>query len=101
MTRYSSQHGYYEFNQFPGCAQLIVSNHAFVTREQRGKGFGQAQQLTKLNLAAELGYNCIICTVQETNKPEIAILTKNGWKHVHTFFNTESNCRIQIWIRDI
>ncbi len=101
MTRYMSQYGYYEFNTFPGCAQLIVSNHAFIKKEHRGKGFGQQQQLNKLNLAAELGYNCIICTVKETNTPEKAILKKNGWKHVHTFFNTESGCNIEIHVRDI
>lgn len=101
MTRYSSQHGYYEFNQFPGCAQLIVSNHAFITKDQRGKGFGQKQQLQKLEQAAMLGYNAIICTVKETNLPEKRILKKNGWKHVHTFFNTESCCNIEIHVRDI
>lgn len=101
MTRYPSQHGYYEFNQFPGCAQLIVSNHAFITKDQRGKGFGQKQQLAKLEFAAQLGYNCIICTVKQSNVAEKRILSKNGWKHVHTFFNTESNCPIEIHVRDI
>lgn len=101
MTRYSSENGYYEFNQFPGCAQLIVSNHAFIRPDQRGKGFGQKQQLAKLELAAQLGYNAIICTVKENNVREKRILAKNGWKHVHTFFNTESSCNIEIHVRDI
>lgn len=101
MTRYTSQHGYYEFNQFPGCSQLIVSNHAFIKKEQRGKGYGQEAQRNKLNLAAELGYNCIICTVRESNTREKHILSKNNWKHVHTFFNTQTESRIEIWIRDI
>lgn len=76
MTRYTSQHGYYEFNQFPGCAQLIVSNHAFITKDQRGKGYGKHQQRVKLDLAAELGYNCIICTVKSTNLREKHIMRK-------------------------
>lgn len=99
--RFQSQYGYYEFNTFPGCAQLIVSNHAFIKKEHRGKGFGQKQQLTKLNMAAELGYNCIICTVKESNETEKHILKKNGWKYCHTFFNTASECNIEIWVRDI
>lgn len=99
--RYQTPNGYYEFNQFPGCAQLIVSNHAFIKKEHRGKGFGQQAQLNKLNLAAELGYNCIICTVKASNMREKYILQKNNWKHVWSFFNTESETEIEIWIRNL
>lgn len=99
--RCADSYGYYEFNTFPGCNQLIVSNHAFIKPEQRGKGFGQKQQLNKLNLAAELGYNCIICTVKSDNEVEKYILNKNGWIQVHTFFNTQSENLIDIFLRDI
>lgn len=94
-------YGYYEFNTFPGCSQLIVSNHAYIKPEQRGKGFGQLQQLQKLELAAQLGYNCIICTVRADNEREKHILKKNGWKFVHSFFNTQSEHLVEIWVRDI
>lgn len=101
MTRYRSQYGYYEFNTFPGCSQLIVSNHAYIQKEQRGKGFGQEQQRIKLDIAAMLGYNCIICTVKADNAVEKHILQSNKWKHVHTFFNTETEHNIEIWVRDL
>jgi RimJ/RimL family protein N-acetyltransferase len=101
MTRYPSQYGYYEFNTFPGCAQLIVSNHAFIQPDKRGKGFGQEQQRVKLDMAAELGYNCIICTVQASNKVEKHILAKNNWKYCHTFYNTATQCSIEIWVRNV
>lgn len=99
--RYPAPYGYFEFNTFPGCAQLIVSNHAWVQPSKRNQGYGQEQQRVKLDMAAELGYNCIICTVDAKNTVEKHILKKNGWKHVHTFHNTESLKFIEIWIRDI
>ncbi len=101
MTRYPAPYGYFEFNRFPGCAQIIVSNHAYVKPEERGKGYGSEQQRIKLDMAAQLGYNCIICTVDSKNIVEKFILNKNSWKHVHTFRNTETLKDIEIWVRDI
>lgn len=98
---FGKPYGYFEFNQFPGCAQLLVSNHSYIKPEERNKGYGEAQQRIKLDMAAELGYNCIICTVHADNIPEISILKKNNWKFVHDFHNTETNKTIQIWIRNI
>lgn len=99
--RYPAPYGYFEFNTFPGCAQLIVSNHAWVRPSERNKGYGQEQQRVKLDMAAELGYNCIICTVDSKNTVEKHILKKNGWKYCHTFHNTETLKHIEIWVRDI
>lgn len=38
--RFANEFGYCELNPFPGCSQIVVSNHAFIYPEKRGKGNG-------------------------------------------------------------
>lgn len=95
--RDNSHTGFYELNSFPGCNQLVVSNHAFIFPGYRGRGFGNLQHKERLEKAKELGYNCIICTVKANNLPEKKILMKNNWKMVFQFINKETNNDIEIW----
>lgn len=99
--RFADENGYYELNPFPGCNQLVVSNHAFIWKDKRGQGLGKKQHEARLAKARELGYNAIICTVRVTNTVEKAILTKYGWTKVHEFLNTESDVTIEIWLKTL
>ena len=98
MTRYSTPHGFYELNNFPGCAQLIVSNHAFVLPEHRGQGHGKAGHLARLNHMKSLGYSAAICTVKCYNKPQKAILKRFGWSKVFSFYNDETDTIVEVWM---
>jgi RimJ/RimL family protein N-acetyltransferase len=97
--RFSDRYGFYELNEFPGCNQIVVSNHAFIYEQYRGQGHGQAQHFQRLNKARELGYNRIICTVRRDNLAERHILLKNGWGMDFTFTNTETGHDVQMWSR--
>lgn len=99
--RYSSTKGFYELNNFPGCNQVVVSNHTFIYKEKRGKGYGSIQHKERLAKASSLGYDYIICTVKVNNKIEIEILEKNGWKRLDTFYNTETDNDIYIYGRKL
>lgn len=99
--RYGTEHGFYELNRFPGCNQLVVSNHAFVKAEFRGKGFGQKAHEERLAEATRLGYDGIICTCREDNARQIHILSKNGWIKVWSFRSTETNHAVGLWTREL
>jgi predicted GNAT superfamily acetyltransferase len=99
--RFSNACGFYELNPFPGCNQLVVSNHAFVLPQHRGTGEGQRQHQERLDKAKELGYDYIICTVKAQNSVEIHILEKNSWSLLDDFYNKETGDQILIYGRII
>lgn len=99
MARFSTPSGFYELNPFPGCNQIVVSNHAFVREGARGKGVGSSAHQARLQHIKELGYDYAICTVVSTNEPQINILVKNGWVCIGAFHNRETGNMVQIWGR--
>jgi RimJ/RimL family protein N-acetyltransferase len=99
--RFSNRYGFYELNPFPGCNQIVVSNHALIYEQFRGQGHGQQQHFERLMQARELGYNRIICTVRADNEAERHILLKNGWEMNFTFTSTETKHEVQMWSRNL
>lgn len=99
--RYADQFGFYELNPFPGCNQIVVSNHAFIYPEYRGKGYGKKQHIERLNKARELGYNAIICTVSKENEIELKMLEKNDWKFCYNFWNQETGNLVAVYMRQL
>lgn len=95
--RFADKHGFYELNPFPGCNQIVVSNHAFIYPEFRGKGYGVRQHVDRLRKAQELGYDMIICTVRDDNAPELHILKKFEWTFLTSFISTETGHLVQMW----
>ena len=99
--RFSDAYGFYELNPFPGCNQLIVSNHAVIYQDQRGKGYGQHQHIKRLEQIKLLGFDYVICTVNTNNAGEKHILKKFGWKMLDDFHNKETGNLVEIWGRKI
>lgn len=95
--RYSNSVGFYELNSFPGCNQIVISNHAFIYSQFRGQGIGQEQHKERLNTASAAGYNYVMCTVKADNDVERHILRKHGWKFLDQFHNMESGSLVEIW----
>jgi RimJ/RimL family protein N-acetyltransferase len=89
--------GFYEINGLPGCNQVAVSNHAWISPDQRNQGFGQLAHEQRLDQARELGYDYMICTVLESNEVQIKILDNNGWTKLSTFNNRETGHRVCIY----
>jgi GNAT superfamily N-acetyltransferase len=99
--RISSPHGFYELNEFPGCNQIVVSNHAFIQPAHRGQGYGRAQHEERLNRAANLGYDLILCTVRADNKAEKHILTTHGWCCHKIFTSSETGHLVELWSKSL
>lgn len=79
----------------------MVSNHAHVRDELRGKGHGKNDHGHRLQHIKNLQYDYVLCTVKSDNIPQIKILTAYGWKMLDQFHNRETGNSIQIWGRVI
>ncbi len=99
--RFGDKYGFYELNPFPGCNQIVVSNHAFIYPEYRGQGHGKRQHLERLAKAKELGYNLIMCTVKADNEQEKKILYANLWEQTSGFVNKETGNCVLIFTREL
>lgn len=95
--RFANESGYCELNSFPGCSQIVVSNHAFIYPEKRGKGLGTQNHKLRIERAQFMGYDYLLCTVKSTNKVELAILAKNGFKELDEFQNSETGNMVKIF----
>lgn len=93
--------GFYELNPFPGCNQMVISNHAFIMEEARGKGLGKAAHAKRIAEAKRLGYDCMICTVNQYNTPQINIMDFYGWSQVFSFLNKETGSDIHVYFLDL
>lgn len=97
--RFGDENGFYELNPFPGCNQIVVSNHSYVYPEKRGKGLGTRYNQLRLEKARLLGYDYIICTVVSTNIAQLKIMKSAGFKELDTFNNKETGNTVTIFGR--
>lgn len=88
--RYANDNGFYELNPFPGCNQIVVSNHSLVYKHKRGNGIGSKEHTDRLAKIKFLGYDYVICTVKSDNAPQRHILEKNEWRQLDSFTNSET-----------
>lgn len=95
--RFANAQGFYELNPFPGCNQIVISNHSCIKKEKRGQGLGTIEHKYRLEHIKELGYDYAICTVKSDNVPQIKILIKAGWKWLDSFHNKETENDVQIF----
>lgn len=91
--------GHYELNVFPGCNQLVISNHSCIYSEYRGSGLGQRLSEEKIATATEEGFDYMIATVVSTNTAQLKIMEKNDWKQLDVFHNRESGNDVIIFGR--
>lgn len=91
--------GHYELNNFPGCNQMVVSNHSCIYQDYRGMGLGKRLAEEKILVAKSEGYDYMIATVVSTNERQLKIMANNGWKLLDTFFNRESGNEVNIFGR--
>lgn len=99
--RFANAQGFYELNPFPGCNQIVISNHSLIKKEKRGQGLGTVEHRYRLLHIKELGYDYAICTVKSTNTAQIKILDRAGWTRLDTFNNKETENVVIIYGRVI
>lgn len=76
---------------------MVVSNHAYIYPDKRGRGLGTENHRLRVERAKELGYDAIVCTVRVGNVPEEKILENFGWKKAFEFTNKVTGNRVGLW----
>lgn len=85
-------------DNLPGCSQVGVSHGSFVQPSERGKGVGSMAHQARLRMAeGQLGYDCLLCTVDMKNTAELAIIAKNGWRRATVFMSSNSGNEIGLF----
>lgn len=59
----------------------LYSHSSYIDPKYRGVGLGTRLNALRCKAARELGVT-LVCTVNDTNEPQLAVLVKNGWKNV-------------------
>lgn len=88
-TKYAGVYG--EIDSLPGCSQVAVSHSVFVPEPLRGKGAAtEANRRRCVHLKVDYGYDYTLCTVDLSNRAQLVVLAKNGWKQLDSFRSTKT-----------
>lgn len=96
----SEQH--YDFKDFqpiagfslttlPGNGEIFVSNGVWVNYKLRGQGIGSFLHKFRLDCAKRASVKSLLCTVNNWNNSEEAILRKNNWTEISSL---SSSCKL-------
>lgn len=87
-----------ELDSLPGCTQIAVSHSVYVEKAARGKGLGfRANRKRQLIAFNELGYDMMICTVDQANTDQRHILEKSGWVCYTAFISRKTGHAVELW----
>lgn len=87
-----------ELTTLPGCSQICVSHGVFLPPSERGRGKGKTANKRRQNIVFnDLGYDVLMCTVDEANKPQINILQNNGWKKSFSFVSRKTGNSVAVY----
>lgn len=87
--------------QLPGCCGVQVSTGAWVAPEYRRRGLGTILNELRIYLSRIQGYGCLLCTDLLSNTPQRRLLSKLGWKDIHTFQNPRTTNQIAISVKEL
>lgn len=90
-----------EIDNLPGCSQIAVFHSTFLPPDARGKGLGGDAHYDRIAEARLLGYDAAVCTCMMTNRPQVQILEKAGWKVVHQFTSDKTGNLVGLWVRGL
>lgn len=91
----------YQLTPMPGCHAVLISHDSWLDKDKQGFGLGDYFHKERLKLAQDANISCMTCTVEEQNKVEKHILTKNGWTKVHTFHNKHTDHEVGLWVKNL
>lgn len=93
--------GEYQLDSMPGCSRICISHGLQIWPQYRGKGYATIAHQNRLKQAIELGYDVILATIVEGNKPQEHLLQKFGWKQITFFDNLKTQHRVYLWEKNL
>jgi len=91
----------HELSSLPGCSQICVSHAVFVPKELRGTGVGSKAHQKRLELMKDLGYDLVVCTVDQSNIAQMSIMSKFGWIQVTSFISTKTEHIVCLFVKHL
>lgn len=86
-----------ELTTLPGCTQVVVSHGVFIPKHLKGMGKGKSANKQRKQVAFELGYDYMLCTVDQANKAQVHILESNGWKLLDSFTSSKTENTVLLY----
>lgn len=97
--RYGTNDQVYEFDPVPGNHQIVVSHSMFIYPDRRGQGKSYDAGRERLLKAQSLGYDYIICTVDQNNEAQLKQLSINDWTWLSSFDNRRTGHHVRLYGR--
>ena len=69
----------YQISSMPGNSKIGITSRVWLHPRLRGRGIGSQPHQIRLLTAQEKGYQRLLCTVNNSNEAELAILRKFNW----------------------
>lgn len=91
----------WRLDMLPGCCGVCVSNGVGVRSRFQRKGLGTILSRLRARMAGVDGYGLLLCTDLLSNTAQRRILTKNGWRDIHTFVNPRTTNDIAISVLNL
>ena len=67
----------------------------------RGKGYAASEMQQRLSEIKRLGYDYVICTVENNNTAQIITLGKLKWSFLSVFESQKTGHTVQLWGRQL
>lgn len=83
-----------------GCDQICVSHSTFLIGK-KGLGSGSKAHEDRLLKMKELGYDSALCTVVASNKAQVKIMEKFGWKLAGSFTSSKTENTVNLYFKNL
>ncbi len=85
----------------PGCHGVCINHAVEVFDPYKNRGIGTILNDMRNEIARDLGYGVMVCTVVSTNIPQIRIMEKNFWQRMFEFNNLRTNNMVCFFKKDL
>lgn len=93
--------GYYELGPMQGCPRVGISYGLHILPEFRKKGFAYRAMEDRMAQAKADGYEILLATVVEGNKPEEKTLEKYKWRRLTILNNLKTGHTVNLWMKHL
>lgn len=83
-----SDSGNFRISLLPGNTRVAISHAVWLPKNKRGQGLGKKLLRSRMAAFREAGLRLILATVRNSNRAEMHLLRRRGWKRLIKFGST-------------